>query len=225
MGNFLQKYFMEGKQKSKEKKSNHNILLRLDHETNEMLEQFSKIYKTNKTQLIRTSITNTVNLNLGNPLYPNPKSIFSQSILHYLFDRCQENELHELAKISYDLSLIEAYNSAMVKSMLDEGDAQNLATMLVKYILSPKGHSWFDECQYIVRGSHVSIYGNHNLGPNFHIFVKALLQLYFHHTNYEIIRDRQDLESLFEQSKTYDMTHVKRKFYKFSVTFAPKKRN
>ncbi len=205
------------------KKSKHEILLRLDDETNEMLDTYSKMIKTNKTQLIRNSITNFMFVNLDNSNYPNPKSIFSQSMVHFLLDKCKDDELKELAQISYDLSQIEINDSTIMQDIMEQRDAINLTKNLVKYIFSPRGHSWFDECNYIARGSNISIYGSHNMGPKFHIFVKYLLQLYFHDIGYAIIRDRQNMEDLISQSSDYKMTCVKRKFYKFSVTLGPMK--
>ena len=207
-------------------KKSQKIVIRFDPETAEFIEEYSKIVGINKTQLIRNSVTSAIFLNVGNPDYFNPKSIFSQSMMHFLFDRCSIEELKQLAKISYDLSISEiemdtnapnGSNATIFSKKLI--NPVELAKGLVKYIFSPLGHGWFDESNYIVRGRNITIYGKHNMGPKFHIFIKELITLYFAQVNYKIIRERE--ENLRAQAKEYNMTYVKRKFYLISFTLAP----
>jgi len=207
-------------------KKSKKIVIRFDQETAEFIEEYSKIVGINKTKLIRNSVTSAMFLNVGNPDYFNPKSIFSQSMMHFLFDKCSIKELNQLAKISYDLSINEiemdanVSNTTLVSKIFT--DPIELAKNLVKYIFSPLGHGWFDESNYTVRGRNITIYGKHNMGPKFHLFIKELLTLYFARANYEIIRERQ--ENLRAKAKEYNMTYVKRKFYLLSFTLAPIKK-
>ncbi|UYP44218.1 hypothetical protein NEF87_000503 [Candidatus Lokiarchaeum ossiferum] len=201
--------------------ANHRISLRLDSETNKMLDTYSKIVSTTKTQLIRDSVSSIMFLNLGNPKYHNPKSIFSQSMLHFLFDRCNDEDLLELAQISYDLSMSEIAKMDPKENFLDPKFPEILAEYFVKYILSPKGHGWFDECKSHKRGKFIYIVGSHNLGPKFHIFLIHLINLYFAQTGYEVQSDRQNPSIAGKNLKKYDMRHVSRKFYKFAVKLSP----
>jgi len=212
-------------EKKKSNTSTYKILLRLDHETNQILETYGKSIGINKTQLIRNSLSNLIFSNFGNPTYFNPKSIFSQNMLHFLFNKCSENELKQLAQLSFDNSMIEFQNTDFpLKSQLILSDPTLIMDLIVKYIFSPLGHSWFDKCELIKRGNNITIFGSHNLGPNFHIFVRHLLCLYFNLFRFEMLKDRPTIEELQEQAKEFNMKYVKREYYKFSITFAPKSR-
>ena len=205
------------------KKKSHKLVVRFDSDTAAFIDEYSNIVKMNKTQLIRNAVTSAIFLNAGNPDYFNPKSIMSQSMLHFLFDRCSEKDLKQLAKMSYDLSINEIEMNKNSKDLNSFSkaidDPEELARGLVKYIFSPLGHGWFDESNFKVRGKYITIYGKHNIGPNFQIFVKELLTLYFNMVQYKIIRERQ--EDLRAQAFEYNKTQVKRRFYSLSFTLAP----
>ena len=70
-----------------------HVSFRIDPETDEFLNTYSKMVGVNKTQLFKDSMLHILLMNLGNNDYPNPQSIISQSILHYLFDRCKDDNL------------------------------------------------------------------------------------------------------------------------------------
>ena len=200
--------------KSESLKKTRKFVVRFDQETAEFINDYAELVGTNKTQLIRNAVTSAVFLNTGNLEYFNPKSIMSQSLLHFLFERCSDQELKELAQISYDLSMVELQSGALKNSIINS--PQDLARNLVKYIYSPLGHGWFDEINYIQRGKNITIYGKHNLGTQFHKFVRELTCLYFKMVDYEIIRERQDTKLV-----EYNYTKVTRRFYSLSFTFTP----
>ena len=211
----------------KKTKKNHSMILRLDDEQNEMLENYAEISGITKTELIRNSITNGLLLNTHDPEYPNPKSIFSQSMIHYLFDKCSESELLELAQISYDLSKNEMDELEKRGSKLSDLDKEHLdffASYLAKYVFGTLGHAWFDECRTNVRGKYVYFYGWHNCGPNFHVFVEYLLNFYFELVGYEIKTDSESLEYAKKKADEFDYRKIKRRFYKFSVKLGPIKK-
>ncbi len=199
-----------------------SILLNLDQETDDFLTKYSKIVGISKSQLLRNSINNFSNLNLDNPNYPNPKSIFSQSTMHYLFDRCTEEEIRDLAELSFKISIQELKRSELWHNGPIHIEPEVLISKLVKLVFSRRGQGWFDECSYRIRGSIIHLWGSHNMGPNFHIFVKCHLKYYLELCNYEILEDKQDLDEIREMAQDFDMLDVKRKYYRFSVRMGPK---
>ena len=211
--------------KSGKKKKIYKFTVRLDESTQKFLDVYSKITSIKKSKLIRNSISNLIFLNLDNPDYPNPKAIMSQSLLHFLFDKCSDEEIKEMAQISYDLSLKEIGSlnnpeaSNIPTDLVDLNNVEAMTEGLVKYIFSSKGHGWFDEVSFVKRGNNITIYGKHNMGPKFHLFIKELLNLYYANYKYSIIRERkQNLRKLIEK---YDMREVKRRFYGLSFTLGP----
>lgn len=211
-------------EKKKKPQYPHSMMLRLDDEQNSMLEEYAKSVNIKKTHLIRNSLTSTMFLNSYNPDYPNPKSIFSQSMLHFMFERCSKEDLQELAQISFDLSMTEQEKFSKNNpdfQIADESKPEEFAKNMSKYILSPKGHAWFDECNSNIRGKYLYIYGRHNMGLNFHIFLKHLLDLYADISGYHIVEDLSNLKEIKEKTHNYDYRNVKRKYYKFSVKFGP----
>ena len=205
----------------RQKKYTHKMVLRLDEETNALIDQYSDLVGVNKTQLIRNSISSFMFLNSGISDYPNPKSIVSQSTLHFLYDKCNEEDLKELAEITYDLGLVEFTKGHILDLVKQEKDPDFLTNILVEYGLSPRGQGWFDELKYIMKGKNVYIFGTHNIGPNFHIFMNHLLSMYFILIDYSMKEDKQNLEEIRELAKDFNMRAVKRRFYKYSVVFTP----
>ena len=107
-------------------------------------------------------------------------------------------------------------------TLLDLGTPEFIAKRLTTYIFSNLGHNWFDEIKTVTRGKFIYIYGWHNMGPNFHIFMEHLVKLYFEFIGYTLLPNSKFLEVAQSIAKEFDYRSVKRKFYKFSVKLGPK---
>lgn len=181
-----------------EKKNKEKIIgVRFDSETINHIEEFSEKYNISKSQLTRNAIHNYLNLFEEVSSLKNPKMIISQNIFKLALENLSEQQLDELAELSYRNALIfgEFWKD---KFTFDPEQEQQLdfkkdwLSFLLKHLItqvfSAHGMNWFTDITYEWKDQTCFVSGTHNLGKNFSVFIKCLIKKYIKPGGYKLKR-------------------------------------
>ena len=229
--------------KNKEK----TFTIRIDQETIEQMNIFSSIFKISKSELARKSIKNFIVLNLENKDSPNPKLLFSKNMLKPLLNFADESEIEKIAEISFQNGIADAkffsqyisedeipegldveawtYDTDLDLTKFDLEKRKKLAesqlNSLISVVLAPHGQNWLDSIEYFKKGQNFVVQGKHQLGTNFSLFIKFLLQKYLMRFGYEVIRE--DFAEIKTKSIIKNQTDIEQLIYSLTLVFSLKK--
>ncbi|MHA1777485.1 MAG: hypothetical protein DRO88_05685 [Promethearchaeia archaeon] len=171
-----------------EKKNKEKIIgVRFDSETINHIEEFSEKYNISKSQLTRNAIHNYLNLFEEVSSLKNPKMIISQNIFKLALENLNETQLDELAELSYRNALIfgEFWKDKFIfdpeqEKQLDfkKDWLSFLLKHLITQVFSAHGMNWFSDIHYEWKDMTCYVSGAHNLGKNFSVFIKFLIEKY-----------------------------------------------
>ena len=231
--------------KTKEK----TFTIRIDQETIEQMNIFTKIFKISKSELARKSIKTYMLLNFENRESPNPKLFFSKNMLKPLLDFASESEIEEVAEISFQNGIADAkyfskffskdeipenldveawvinpdadLSALEIEKRIELADSQ--LNSLISVVLAPGGQNWLDSIEFFRRGKNFVIQGKHQLGNNFSLFLRYLLQKYLIRFGYEITTE--DFMEIKTHSRKKNQTDTKQITYSLTLVFSPKNKN
>jgi len=210
--------------KGKNKIKGRYIQFRLDEDTYQLINLFSTRFHISKSKLARRSIIKHI-LTFDNPEHPNPKLLISQNELKFLLDNASPDLMRQVAYTSYQNGIADTKYLAKgfgeyIPPELKFTTFKERLIALNRYIFSKDMQNWFEEIEWFEKGSTVILQGIHNLGPNFSLFIKYLMEFYTEDTNYELMKET--FTEIITKSKNKGQSEELKRKYKIVLVFKPR---
>jgi len=109
------------------------------------------------------------------------KVIIANDYLKVLLDYALEKGLEKLSQVAFQYSIgDDDIDRHFINPQQDSKAKQFVYHLksLSSRVYSPEGQNWFDEVNYKVKKDEIIFYGTHQLGQNFSIFIKKILESY-----------------------------------------------
>jgi len=185
-------------------KKGHVLSTRVDDRTLEYIEKYSKNYNISYSYLIRKALNYYIkyaNKEDRNSSYAPPSLIISKEYFKYIMDHLTEDNMKDLASITYkNLQYsIKKYFAVVNK---DDVDPVNINVRLYIGILNTnmfqiEGNNWFNNFRHVFNRNILSLGGDHSINLNFSIFVKHLLVKVLKSYSYELIEEKIEENKIF----------------------------
>jgi hypothetical protein len=157
---------------NKSHKKSNIVSLRVDKETYNKLNQISKENNLKKSELLRKSFNQWVNLKKF--LMKSDSMIIGQNLLRGLLNIVEKRDIIELGK-----NIGEIWINEFNIHLIDLEVKKDLDTMLTNFTdgIGPNEANWFDKINYQKKDNNtIRIYGIHALNKNFSLFFKSFLE-------------------------------------------------
>ncbi|MBD3253545.1 MAG: hypothetical protein GF383_00550 [Candidatus Lokiarchaeota archaeon] len=158
--------------KKKSKKQSYIMSLRLDEDTYQKIDAISKEKNINKSELLRNSFNEWVNLK--EVLIKSDTMLIGKNLLKGLLNFANEHEIRNLAK-----DIAKVWLNEFNIHIIDKKAKKDLDSMLLTFKdgIGPSEANWFEKVNYVRTDKNsILIYGIHSLNYNFSLFVKSFLE-------------------------------------------------
>ena len=172
-----------------------SVTIRLEDILWEELTGHSQEKGVSKSEITREAL----NKYLSNFRYTNPMVLIGRNLFSYLLSRLNNEEIIELAKISFENALKTRKVWAKQFLKVENPDefifnARNTVDSIISY-MSEEGQNWFHKIKTIWHKDSLIIYGKHDNGINFSKFISYRFAI-----NLEPFAYKLKLEQLTESS-------------------------
>lgn len=163
----------------------------------EFLDNFCEIYKQSRSKIVRLALKSYLYRHIDNKKRPNKKLIISQNEIKPLLDNADDALIRQIAEISFqngvsDHRCLDNILDSLKDDMLATDyklDLEGRVKSLIENVFNPDAQNWFDSVRYGWNKKIMIIGGKHNLGHNFSLFIKYLLENYMKIYNYGLISE------------------------------------
>ncbi len=172
--------------------------IQFDEEILQRLQQIAAKYHLPQNFITRESINLYLNEYRSKNPEVNPKLTISHNIFRKAITIASEKDLEEMAAISFQNGL-EYKKHLFQKLDLQEGKINSREAIdfalkiLYRDVFAPEAQNWFNKIEYSWKKAQIMIAGKHDLGKNFSLFMKILMQkymgLFFYELAKNVIRD------------------------------------
>lgn len=192
-----------------------SVSIRMYGHDAETIDSVADRVKINRSELIRRAASNFIKLNaVDNPEFPNPKLILSHNLLKILCDAVDENTIKKLAKLSFENG---KHDYDYIKKITQKQSPEEIRAMfpedpiksVIRDVFSPDGLNWFEKIQYTHRGNRIIISGSHDMGKNFSIFIKYLLDFQLAEIDYHLIKSDMGETELMENRNNKIVSYLR----------------
>ncbi len=175
------------------KKKEITISIRIEGQAAETIDAIAEHINVSRSELIRQAASNFISLALNNPEFPNPKLLLSHNELKILLDAATEETIFKIAYQSFingkrDYAYIKKITQHLKAEEILKIDPEDEIKSVITNVLSEEGSHWFEKVQYIHKANKIIISGRHDLGKNFSLFIKHLLQYYMNDIHHKLIK-------------------------------------
>ncbi len=188
---------------------------RIDQTTLALMENYTQMFGIKKSIIARKAIQDYLVLNLDNVEHPNPKTIISQNIFQFMFQKLSEEDLTSIAKMSYENGRADMEYFEKHQQLVKSNEPRTLGSVvesLIQYALAPSGHKWFDSIKYRIIDEKVVIEGDHKMGKRFSMFIKLLISLHAQDFDYMLTNEEySEIKSI--STKPDGTSHVNRRYH------------
>ena len=157
------------------------------------IEEYCQKSKLSKSKITRDALTKFLKF-YQNPI---PLILWGKNEFSFTINCLNESELEKLAEISFQNGLgIRDYS---IRTLLHIEDPTNFTLnprividMLVNHTYTSKGQNWFNHIKAIWKKNWLMIFGTHEIGLNFSIYIKYVFLKWMESYSFKIIKE--DLE-------------------------------
>lgn len=177
-----------------------SVTFRVTEEEYRILNLLTEKSKASVSDLIRNAVTQYYNLYLDIPGKPGGQVIFHSDMLRHIISCCKDDEIKQLAQISFNTGMQEdLVDREIKKDFRDPNNPDNFEHqlhMLTQYVFSPTGQRWMIKAEYLRNQNQFTFGGRHVLGKNFSLFIRYLLELFANYYHFEVQKAETDIERI-----------------------------
>jgi hypothetical protein len=163
----------------------------------EFLDTFCEIYKQSRSKIVRLALKSYLYRHIDNKKRPNKKIIISQNEIKPLLDNADDSIIRQIAEISFQNGVSDhRYLDNILDSIKKDEiptdynlDLEGRVKSLIENVFNPDAQNWFDSVRFGWNKKIMVIGGKHNLGTNFSLFIKYLLEKYMNIYNYKLVAE------------------------------------
>jgi len=177
-----------------------SVTFRVTEEEYRILNLLTEQSKESVSNLIRNAVTQYYNLFLDIPGKPSGQVVFHSDMLRHVISCCNDEEIKQLARISFDTGMKEDLVDREIKQdYRDPNKPDNFEHqlhMLTQYVFSTTGQRWMTKAEYLRNKDQFTFGGRHILGKNFSLFIRYLLEDFATYYHYQIQKAEVDEERI-----------------------------
>lgn len=177
-----------------------SVTFRVTEEEYQILNFLTEKSKDSVSNLIRNAVTQYYNLFLDIPGKPCGQVVFHSDMLRHIIACCNDEEIKELALISFNTGMKEdIVDRELKQDYRDPNNPENFGHqlhMLTQYVFSSTGQRWMTKAEYLQNQNQFTFGGRHVLGKNFSLFIRYLLENYATYYHFQIQKAELDSDRI-----------------------------